>query len=216
MWICLRQPQSIIKKGVVTHHRAGDWIDIGRQMAQEWIAAGIAFTVDPADLPGGAPATSGIAVRGPLSDSWRERLAKIETLQLAFYDHDWTPELPFTETLIWKPEFDLRLDLMIVGFNLLKKWQVVVPLYDYTTLAAQVGTAADREQTQAVIRDLRVPLRDTRLLFVRRCEATRELMAIWAEAAKTCHDERLAFLQAFYRVKPVTCDVPASWTGRGA
>lgn len=216
MWIQLTANKSIIRKGAMTHYHPGDWVDVGRQIAQEWIAAGEARTVEPAEMAGSVQATSGIAVRGHLSDGWRERLSLIDGLQLAFFEDNWTPSLPFTETMIWKPEFDLRLDLMKVGFEWLKKWQVVVPLYDYTTLAAAIGTVEEREQTRAIIRDLRVPLRDTRLIFVRRCEDTRELMRLWGEFMTPGGDERLAFLRALYMVKPVVCDTPASWTGKSA
>ncbi len=215
MWIRLRVQKNIVSHGQIKHYRPGDWVDIGRQIAQDWIAAGEAYSADAIEVEGGLQSTSGIAVRGPLSDAWRERLDKTDGLKLAFYEADWTPELPFTETLIWHTSLELRLDLMKVGFNWLKKWQVVVPLYDYTTLAANVGTPAEREKTQAIIRDLRVPLRDTRLIFVRRCDDTRLLMKTWAEQTTPGFDERLAFLRALYTVKPVVCDTPASWVGRG-
>lgn len=212
MWIKLRCNKSIIVRGAITHYKKGDWVSVGRQTAEQWILGGEAETVTPDQLDAIAP-TSGIVVRGMLSDDWRKRLTDMSNLQLATA-HDWDFDLPFTETLILTPGFDLRLDLLLKGFDLLKRWQVVVPLFDYETLAANVGNEADREATQAVIRDLRVPLRDTRLIYVRRCEATRDLMAAWQHAAQTCREERLAFMQALYTVKPLVCDVPASWTGK--
>lgn len=211
MWIRLKCNKSIIVKGKITHYHAGDWVSVGRQTAEQWILGGEAETIDPDQLDA-VQQTSGIIVRGRAPDGWRERLEQISGLQLAFSDR-WSYDLPFTETLIWQPSAELRLDLLLKGFALLKKWQVVVPLLDYTTLAANVGTTQEREQTKAVIRDLRVPLRDTRLIYVRRCEATRNMMDWWQKASETCHEERLAFLQALYRVKPLICDVPASWAG---
>jgi len=102
---------------------------------------------------------------------------------------------------------------MLICFKLLQRWQVAIPLWNYETLAAQVGTEEERERTKAVIRDLRVPLRDTRLVFMRRCAQTRELTNVWREELTNSTDERLAFLRALYRIKPVICDLPASWTG---
>jgi hypothetical protein len=214
MWIRLRVNKAIVRKGAITQYKKGDWVNIGRQTAEQWILGGEAETVDPAALSDGIQATSGIAVRGLLTAEWRKRFEDISGLQLAFYENGWTYELPFTETLIWKPGFDLRLDLLLKGFQLLKTWQVVVPLFDYTTLAANVGTVSDRQATKAVIRDLRVPLRDTRLIYLRRCDATRELVNTWRDVAHECKEERLAFLQALYMVKPLVCDVPCSWTGK--
>jgi len=212
MWIRLRTNKSIIVRGTITHYKAGDWVSVGRQTAEAWILGGEAEMIDPVQLDAVQP-TSGIIVRGRIPDGWREKLGQVSGLKIAFSEQ-WTYDLPFTETLIWQPTFDLRLDLLLIGFNLLKTWQVVVPLLDYTTLAAHVGTESEREATRAVIRDLRVPLRDTRLIYVRRCEATRNMMQQWQRASDTCHEERLAFLQALYTVKPLVCDVPASWTGK--
>lgn len=213
MWIKLLNNQNIIRKGVMTTYHAGDWVNVGRHIAEEWIAGGCAVAIDAETLELGVESTSGIAVRGTLSEDIRKQIEQASSLRLAFFDTDWTPELPFTETLIWTPTFQPRLDLILTGFKLLKVWQVVVPLMDYTTLAAQVGTAEDRERTEAVIRDLRVPLRDTRLIYARRCAATRTLMRYWGDELARGGDERLAFMRALYTVKPLVCDVPASWVG---
>jgi hypothetical protein len=215
MWIRLNATKNIVVHGTMTHYKKGDWVNVGKQMAREWIAAGDAFTVDPEQMGTAEVSTSGIAIRGHLAEEQRSKLEQVAGLKLAFFENDWTPQLPFTETMIWSTQLDLRLDLIMTGFNLLKKgWQVVVPLYDYTTLAKDIGTPADRDATQAVIRDLRVPVRDTRLMFVRRCDDTRRMMTVWGEALKTGCEERLAYMQAVYTVKPLVCDVPASWAGR--
>lgn len=211
MWVKLKNNQNIVRKGVMTHYKKGDWVSVGRQTGEEWIAGGCAVGIDPEVLAKGAQSTSGIVVRGAVDNQWRKQLESIGGMRLAFSDTDWEPTLPYTETLIWKTSLDLRLDLLLTGFMLLKTWQVVVPLLDYTTLAASIGTPAEQDATQAVIYDLRVPVRDTRLIYVRRCDTTRELMTVWGEAMKTCPNEQLAFMQALYTVKPIVCDVPASW-----
>lgn len=214
MYVCLTTCQNIVVKGEMRHYRPGDWVNVGKQTAQNWIASGCARAIDPDQIADSGTATSGIVVRGFVSDEWRSKLQQVSGLKLLFEETGWTPSLPFTETLIWRPDAELRLDLLITGFNLLKKWQMAVPLYDYTTLAAHVGTQTERDATQAVIRDLRVPLRDTRVLFVRRCQDTRHLMQVWAGVLRTCPEERLAFMQALYAVKPLVCDLPATWAGR--
>jgi hypothetical protein len=107
----------------------------------------------------------------------------------------------------------VRPDLFQAGFNLLARWQAAAPLWSYTELACHVGSEADREATKAVIRELRVPLYDTRVLFVRRCDDTRRLIELWLAECKR-GDARLAFLRAMYQVKPVLCALPAQWTGR--
>ena len=215
MWVRLNNNQNIVRKGVMTHYKKGDWVSVGRQTAQQWIDGGCAVGIDPEELAKGVQTTSGILVRGGIDKSWRKQLESIGEMQLAFADEDWEPILPFTETLIWKTSLELRLDLLFTGFMLLKTWQVVVPLFDYTTLALHIGKQSERDATEAVIRDLRVPVRDTRLIYARRCDATRQLMTVWGEAMKTCPNEQLSFMQALYTVKPIVCDVPASWGGKG-
>lgn len=215
MWIKLNANQNIVTKGKLTQYKRGDIVDVGRQWAMQWIASGAAEALD-VTVAGGKPVapTSGILARHPINREFCEKVTAATGLQWAFIEEPPSSWLPFTETLIYEPTFTLRLDLLIVGFNLLKKWQVAVPLWDYTTLAAQVGTEPERETTKAVIRDLRVPLRDTRLIFVRRCKDTRRLIDLWRQECAGNSHEQLAWMRAMYTVKPMVCDLPASWTGR--
>lgn len=212
MWVCLRVRKNIIIKGTMQSYQPGDWIEVGKHLGLGWVKSGEAYVVDNDD--GRIQATAGILVIGTISPEYRTKLSEIAGLQWAFADQVHEQSLPFTETLVFRPDFELRLDLMVVGFNLLKKWQLAVPLWDYETLASQVGSESERERTKAVIRDLRVPLRDTRLMFVRRSDSTRRLFDQWrAECTDGAH-EQLAFLRALYTEKPLICDLPASWTGR--
>ena len=89
-----------------------------------------------------------------------------------------SPILEFARTLLWSG-VNFRGDLLATGFGLLDTWELAAPLYSYETLARDVGDRRDREQTERVIHDLRVPVYDTRLMFIRRCHATRELVDEW-------------------------------------
>ncbi len=208
MWVCLRTVKNLVIKGQVHHYKPGEWVNVGRQLAREWIAAGDAYDFDQTGKTGDK--TTGIVLFGNAPGDWLDRLHSAMSVTVVSGD---MPDVPFAETLLYRPEFELRLDLMLTGFKLLQRWQVAIPLWNYETLAAQVGTEEERERTKAVIRDLRVPLRDTRLVFMRRCAQTRELTNVWREELTNSTDERLAFLRALYRIKPVICDLPASWTG---
>ncbi len=53
-----------------------------------------------------------------------------------------------------------------------------------------------------------MPVYDTRLMFIRRCHATRELVDEWV--AEDGH-RGLAFLRALYRVKPLVLALPTTW-----
>lgn len=127
--------------------------------------------------------------------------------------------LPFDRTLIWDPEAPLRLDLIPNGFHLITRfaWQIAVPLWSYEQLARDMGSEEARAATEAIIRDLRVPVYDPRVLFFRRCPETEALLETWQEEAGCGSDDdgmRLAFMRALYRVKPLVCALPVTWVGR--
>lgn len=127
------------------------------------------------------------------------------------------PHLEYPRTLIWRPSVPLRLELMYIGFHRLQRgWQLAVPLVSYDrAMAHNVGTAADRKRTRAVVSDLRIPLYETGLMYVRRCPQTIQLFERWAEERKDGGDERLAFLRALFEVNPVICALPVTWTVAG-
>lgn len=114
-------------------------------------------------------------------------------------------------TLLWNPEVPLRLELLSAGFRFLDHWHVAAPLYDYNTLAFQHGTLEERKRTMAVIGDLRVPLYETRALFVRQCPEVDALLDAWTHERKDDADERLAFHRALWRVKPLILPLPITW-----
>ena len=119
--------------------------------------------------------------------------------------------LPFPKTLIWETSLNLRGGLVFAGFKLLEKWQVAVPLWDYNELACHVSDETDREATARIVRDLRVPMYDQRMVFMRRCKDTQRLLELWCRERREEGDDRLAFLRALYVVKPTVCALPASW-----
>ncbi len=216
MWVRLNVNKTVMLHGAPRHYLKGDWIDMGGLLARQWIAAGEAVQADPATYT--TVPTAGILARGAVNETLRAKLSAIGNMQMSFADGGAWPTLPFTETLLWTPEFEPRLDLIMVGFNLLKKWQIAVPLVNYETLACHVGTDEERAYTQGIIRDLRVPLRDPRLVFIRRSKATQRLIEVWRDELQRfgpTTNEHLALLRAIYTVKPVVCDLPNSWTNNG-
>lgn len=122
-----------------------------------------------------------------------------------------TPALPFEKTLITSPGVRVPWDLLPAAWGFLDKWDAAVPLWRYDVTAVSVGTAEEREMTQAIIRDLRVLMHSTELLFVRRNEAGQALVDTWLAEIERGGDKRLAFLRAVYQVKPRLCVLPVSW-----
>ena len=98
--------------------------------------------------------------------------------------------------------------------HLLDTWEIIVPMWDYSELAAGIGTEEQRAKVKATVRDLRVPLYDTRLMFVRKTDSTERLFAEYNKELSAGMDDKLAFLLALYRVKPFIMPTPLTWTGR--
>jgi len=148
----------------------------------------------------------GIVLLGP--DKHIE--AKAANLKLPVTVSD-KPQLPYAKTLIVAPGTGIPWDLLSAGWHFLERWAAAVPLWRYGQTAESVGTAAERKRTKAVIRDLRVLLHSHELLFVRANEEGQALVDAWNEEMAGGGEKRLAFLRAYYRVKPRCCVLPISW-----
>src|SRR5690554_724769 len=79
-------------------------------------------------------------------------------------------ELPFEKVLFVEPGTRVPFDLLPAAWHFLERWDAAVPLWKYGVLACDMGTEGERRQTRGIIRDLRVLLHSTELLFVRRSE----------------------------------------------
>jgi hypothetical protein len=121
------------------------------------------------------------------------------------------PRVIHPRTLLLDPAVRLRRELIPVGLSFLHIWHIAAPLYDYNTLAFQHGTLEERQKTAEQIRDLRVPLYETRALFLRQCAETDALLAAWAREREGGGDERLAFHRALWEVKPLILPLPITW-----
>ena len=119
--------------------------------------------------------------------------------------------IAYPRTLLWDTSFRVRPETLGPGFGLLKTWDCAAPIVSYETLAVHVGTEEDRARTAKIIRDLRVPLYDTRLLFVRRNTIGRALIDMWRTELELGGNEQLAFLRAFYTIKPRMNALPTTW-----
>lgn len=120
-------------------------------------------------------------------------------------------EIPFAKALFVEAGTRIPWDLLPAAWHFLEKWDAAVPLWRYGETAEDVGTPEERRQTRAIVRDLRVLLHSTELLFVRKNEAGQALMATWEIELESGENPRLAFLRAVYQVKPRLCVLPVTW-----
>ena len=213
MWIRLLGNYKVEKQGKMVARRAGDWIRVGKQEAGLLIAKG------RAELPGqdvirefaGGGKGTGILTLGSKAAA-AVVLADLEgKLNVKHGDAPW---MPWQKTIIWDANARLRMEMIPTGIGLLDTWEIAVPLWDNYGLAIHEGDEDDRALTKAVIRDLRVPLYDTRMIYVRQCVNTDHLFSQWREERQVGESDRLAFLRAFYKVKPFMLALPITWMGQ--
>lgn len=196
MWVRLLSIQYVSENGRLITKRPGEWIKVGRQQATSWLATGEADRPDMPDLDA-LPGCGVVLTGGSPSVS-------LSGLEMVKADK---PRLEFTRTLLWSG-INFRGDLLAAGFQSLDTWELAMPLLSYEVLARDIGSDRDRQRTEKLIRDLRVPLYDVRLMFMRRCDTTRRLLDAWlAEKG----NRSLAFLRALYRIRPLVLALPVTW-----
>lgn len=208
VFIQLLKKKQIDVNGHPTTFEAGDWAEVGVGYARRLVAD------NEATVPGDKfklllPARAGILCHeGQRKQA--EVAAAVYGKAIQTQEGAWL-DLPYAKCLLWDMSAPFRLEFLPVGFNLLARWHLAIPLVSYDLLAAACGTETDRAATAAIIHDLRVPVYDPRLLFVRRCPETKEFLTTWAaeRAAGGCPE--LALLRALYRCKPLLLALPPSW-----
>lgn len=119
--------------------------------------------------------------------------------------------VPENTLLIWDGVIPIPRERLDAGMKLIEKWDLAVPLCDYDTLAMHIGTQEDRDYTQSVIHDLRVPVYETGLMFIQMNTTTQALLEMWQREERQGDEKRLAFLRALYRVKPLILALPHTW-----
>jgi len=205
VWVQLVQSMHIEERGIMVQKYPGDWIEVGKQFARRLVAEGKAVSPFPETVVVEEPeGTSGIMVfgRGDAPE------VGVETSDEGVWEMRWHKTAFFDTSASVNPVF------FAVGLGLVTRWEIAAPLWDYRRLARD-EEASDEElaYTASVIRDLRVPLYDVRLMFVRRCEGTRRLFEMWADDGQ---HTRLGFLRSLYRAKPLILALPVTWTGQHA
>lgn len=208
MWVQLTSIQHIEKAGVMNTYHPGDWVEVGKQMAMMLLANGQARVPSGSVVEGSMkvmlPGNIGVVVPPGRKEGAKSHLKNFEV-------EEGLNAVIFERTAIWDGQVYVPEAYFMTGFYLLEKWEVAAPLYDYKMLAITTGTEKEREKTKEIIRDLRVPMYDTRLIFVKRTKNGQELLRQWN--LEVGEERRLAFLRALYKVKPLVLALPATWMG---
>jgi len=209
-WVQLKTLKNIERNGKLRQYHPGDWVAVGKSTALRWIAEGEAF--DPkAEIREFVGDDFGIRIVGN-SGTGKDILAQAGDGDPIPTATD-GPLLPWELTLIWDPASLLRKELLSIGFNFLSVWQVACPLMKYDIMASNTGGPEDKGMTAELIGDLRVPMYDPRLVFVKRCDDTCEMIKVWEEEQELSpNSPHHSFLRAIYKAKPLILALPPNWT----
>jgi len=150
--------------------------------------------------------TQGLVLR--TADADIERRAKAEGVPVTVQAHG---PLPYTKNVL-VDGVRIPWDRLATGFALLERWDALCALGKPGELLSDVGTATERSYTKAVVRDLRLPVYEPGLLFVRNSEEGQALVDTYRDERGDVAQPQLAFARAAYRVKPRLCPLPQVWT----
>jgi hypothetical protein len=205
VWVKAKSIVRLEKNGRVETYHPGDWCSMGRQQARELLARDQVEILKPAVLQSVQDLSDCAILLSRELEEVRLSLlmAQFPGVPIQIYSGDYPDE--YGRFLLWDTLAELRHELFLTGFKLLEKWQIAVPLRDYHILAESIGTDKERSDTKNVIHDLRVPVYDCRVLFVRQCQETKKLFELWQDNGP------LGFLRALYQSRPLVNALPPSW-----
>ena len=206
-WVQLTGPEQITHKGSPVNHVAGEWVEVGRQAAQDLIARGRA--ISPKGIASGIDVSKYVIVSS--SDEVRQWIN--QTLPGLKTFSKLPPDNKGFRVLHLAPGSYVNPLFIIDGFRILDNWDAAIPVMDYRQLACHIGDKAEQEKTQEVIRDLRVPVYDWRVVFSKGTNNAKELLRTFATEAQT-GNKYLAMLRAIYKVKPYLLPLPQHWIAR--
>jgi len=211
MWVRCLGIVHAEKAGALETYYPGDWCEVGKSDARRLIAEG------KAEIPElNSPDDQTMLMESCGLVIW-EHLENHESITKKYPSLEYTlaegkPELYYYKNIIWDGKSNIDLNLIPLGIGRLEKWQIAVPVLDMETLAKDLGTEEEREKTQEVIFDLRVPVYDTGIIFVRRCDQTEELFDLWDPYEG---NRELGFIRALYKSCPVLLTLPTNWRKDG-
>lgn len=199
----------------------GDWVEVkNQQTLQRWIANG------KAEAPHWLKAEAATAI---FSDNCgvivrASKDTKVSMVAFAEYESaldiikSTKLHLPFKHNLIWSPSFPLTKPQMIIGYSLIAAgrggydaWDMAAMLTSQTALANTVGAPDERAKTRQVIGDNRLPVYDTRAIWVKRTKRTTAIIDAMQAEVEDGADERHAFLRAVYGMPIKLCTLPPKW-----
>lgn len=128
--------------------------------------------------------------------------------------------LPWERTALWDPAVNTTAEsiamgmLRIDGRGEFPAWEMAAQLENRQRLANDVGSPAERARTLEVLGDLRLPVYQVGLLWVRKTAATEEVLSLWRGEVDAGADPQHAFLRVVYTHRVLLCTLPDDWIGQ--
>ncbi|MDZ4768366.1 MAG: hypothetical protein SGJ24_04495 [Chloroflexota bacterium] len=212
------------QRGALLMVHPGDLIEVGRGVGLRLISEGAARGLAPITLTDAEASNVcvmvptrvlGDRVRAMMPAAWIDVSDSVERLVELLIDEG-DADQGVDRVIWWDGSTPLTASMIRDGMAALDTWSAAVPLCDYKILACDVGTVEERKVTAGEIGDLRVPIYETGLMFLRRNSESEALIRQWATSMSLGGDARLAWLRAMWHVKPLLLPLPASWSGARA
>lgn len=196
--------------------RPGDWVSVGKHRARQLLGEGTAEIPEPHRRAEAQELDRcGVVVRG---DTMPEKS------YFGVLHHQVSePALPYEYTVIWEPSLQVPLQGIEAGLMRLMSaelfpdgdsWEALATLVSLTTLAGDVGSPGEQAKTEVIVGDLRLPVYDTRLLWIRKTLATENFIALWASELEKGSDEQHSFLRSLYSSRIMMCTLPPGWQNK--
>lgn len=199
--------------GISRTYHPGDWFEVRNQEMRELLESGLIQTT-----PQVLKAEYKVSNAGLLLRDGAIKPHDTATYGLKCQEAD-KLTLPWERTVILGAGAALMVTSIIIGLSRIEAgrgvgWEMAVLLEDHRKLARDVGTEEEKAKTLDVVGDLRLPVYDTSVLWVRRTEATEDWLAAFRDELASGADETHAFLRTLYTRRLMLCTLPAGWIGR--
>lgn len=223
-YVKIKEIKRIRQGGQLQTYHPGDTVEVGKQTALSWILDGSAS--DPFEQVGPAAyerdnvefGEYGIHIldsEGSVSPTYFDRV--MEAVPVSYGE----PDIPYEHTFLWNPLVPVSPQLLNYGWLRISKdnppqerWEMAATLLRIELTAADVGTAEEKQGTEKLIGDLRLPVYESGLLWIRQCPNSQKVIRSYAKYLDKGVHRYHAFLRALYSERAMLCTLPLDWTRR--
>jgi len=219
-WVKLKVIKQITRMGVAKVYRPGESVEVGRQTAVKWILANEAedaFSAVELSIKEDFKGDLGLRV---VAKKDSINVGAIRPLREGLKIHWGRPKLVDDYTCIWWPTYPLGSKPEILNYGFMRviqdesedaSWEMAAMLLSLDKNAGDFGSEEEKAKTKAVIGDLRMPMYDARIVWVRKTPATERVIDYWAKELEGGADINHSFLRALYSQGAMLCTLPANW-----